>query len=172
MFAATKGRSAYFRTLAIVGLTASATLAVAPAANADYFLVDQDSFNFVNANQGVRAAGYVNWYQGARTLRPDVFRGQFTNGSTVRLARTGCAYVQIGWNTLTGSASWPPAGSASTTSDGWYRQCGSAGTAIDLAGQSYASTRLFRVCLNIGYSASASQPRSWQSNWCAIEGGR
>lgn len=139
----------------------------AAPASAAYYPVGADRMNFNTSNNTATAYAEVRWYRDDRLLLPAVYRGEYRPGSVVRLNRSGCVYARITWHTVTGTASWPPSASGSTTSDGWYRRCGRAGTSISLAGQAYASSSLYKTCLNIGYSPSINTPRSYQSTDCA-----
>jgi len=150
-------------TLAI-GLSSFGLFAAPASADTGYIRYSTDSYSFSSSNGRAQAVGTVKWYKAARTLLPDVYRGEYTGGVT--LTRTGCLYAKIRWIKVTGTVSWPPSGGTSTTSDGYYKRCGAAGTKLSLTGQAYASTTLIRTCLDIGYSSSAANPRSYQATHC------
>jgi hypothetical protein len=154
-----------FRTF-LVGLAAFALVSGgAPAANAAYTYIHTDYYNFYSSNNAVHANGHVNWYKDPRSIiEPAIFRGEYSGW--VQLQVAGCLYAKVTWYTVTGSVSWPPAGSVGSTSDGWYRRCGYAGAWIDLTGQAHASSTLLRTCLSVGFSGNINMPRSYQANHC------
>lgn len=154
-----------FRILLATIATFVMVIVGAPAANAAYVPISYDNFNFYTSNYAVQAAGHVQWYKDSRGwYQPAVYRGQYDGW--VQLRASGCLYVKITWYTASGSASWPPSGTASTTTDGWYRHCGAPWTWISIKGQAYASTSLYRTCLSIGYGRYGSSPRSYQATSC------
>lgn len=153
------------RVLLGVLATLAAAIFGAPAAHAAYEPVSYDNFNLYSSNSAVQASGYVQWYKDPRGwYQPAVYRGQY-NG-WVQLRDSGCLYVKITWYTASGSVSWPPSGSASTTTDGWYQKCGSPWTWVSITGQAHASTSLYRTCFSIGYGRYGGSPRSFQSSSC------
>lgn len=156
------------RRLLVMLAVVFAMIGFATPAFAAYSYYASDSYGFYCPNYAVAASGRVDRYQDPRTwYQPAIFRGQHANGSAVWLRSTGCLYVEVDWKTATGAASWPPSGTSSTTSDGWYRKCGVAGTTLYLSGQAYASSTLYKTCLSVGYSRSAAYPRTYQSTGCA-----
>jgi hypothetical protein len=137
-------------------------------ADGKYVKTGSSPFNFASSNSAAIAKGTVQWYKGDRSWRPDIQRGEYERGSYVQLDKKGCVYAQIQWNYVTGTASLPPAGSASvgTTGDGWWQKCGGPGTQISLAGQNHEQVTLSRTCVSVGYSANSKEPRSYQSTHC------
>ncbi len=129
--------------VATLGAT-SAVLAVAPPAQAAYTYWATDSFNFHSSNSAVQAWGNLNWFKDPRGwYQPTIYRGQYD--AYVQLRTAGCLYAKVDIKHASGTVSWPPSGTSSTTSDGWYRRCGAAGTYISLVGVASASRESLQV---------------------------
>lgn len=124
-----------------------------------------DSFAFWAGNK-VYAQGSLDWYKDG-WLAP-VYRGQIRNdrGSYVTLQANGCLHIKVTWRKVSGSVSWPPSGTVSTTSDGWYVKCGAArSTYMWLGGIAHASHALFGATICTGYSYSRADVRRFDACW-------
>jgi hypothetical protein len=127
----------------------------ATSASAAYTYSHTDTFaQWDSTGSRVYMKGGVNWYKDG-WLTP-VYRGEYRNPSYVILNTTGCLWVKVTWNTLTGTASWPPSASSNAVSDGYYRACGPRGTYVYLNGIAYASHALYgsKVCIGYSYYAT------------------
>lgn len=147
--------------LGVVALivTAASMLVAVPDASAAYRFHHRDNIDFWTSNRSVHAKGYVNWYVDGL-----VVRGEYHGAAA--LHRTGCLYVKVTWHSISGTVSWPPSGSSSAETDGYYRNCGGAGTQVVFGGQARAGRSLYRTCISLGYSSSRSAPRAYQSSHC------
>lgn len=141
---------------ALLSLTGIGGNSSASAAGYDYS--HTDSFNFWDASgNSVYIKGGVNWFHaGAPVPGLRTYRGEYAKGSYVILNKTGCLWVKVSWNNLTGSVSWPPSGGSNSVSDGFYRACGPRNTYIWLNGVGYASKKLYGSNVCIGFSDYAS----------------
>jgi hypothetical protein len=154
---ARRGRRLTAAFIALAVLAGAFGVFNARRADAAYSHYHTDRFAFWDGSGAkVYAAGYVDWYKDG-WLTP-VYRGQYrtNNSSYVILDAPGCLWAKVSFHTVTGTASWPPSGSTSTTSDGYYRKCGAKGTYIWLGGIAYASHTLHASTLCIGFSYSGS----------------
>jgi hypothetical protein len=139
---------AFSRLASATVLAFAITMSMCGPASAAYTYTHTDSFaQWDSTGSRVYMRGGVNWYKDG-WLTP-VYRGQYAAGGYVVLNTTGCLWVKVTWNTLTGTASWPPSASSNAVSDGYYRSCGPKGTFVYLTGVAYASRALYgsKVCL-------------------------
>jgi hypothetical protein len=116
-----------------------------------YVFVEQDSFDFWNLENKVKATGKVNWYisDDGRGIK----RGQFSRGSKIQLLAngSGCIHHKITWHLrFLPDVAWP--------SSGWYTACGRQMSYVDLGGQGFASKYLTGVRLTIAWSQTANSP--------------
>ena len=123
-------------------------LAVPSQASA-WTLQETDNWGFWDyTGARVWTQGTVKWYRdfpsGKAYLQP----------AWAYQAKSGCTWVKVSFNYATGSVSWPPAGTPSSTSDGWLRRCMAAGRWLSFAGQTYASATLTSTTVCIAFSPS------------------